>query len=100
MFISKRMCHVRIFSSILFLQIGCEKEKSESVVTQKNIKSEYPFFDLYFVDNQTGWVVEGKGTVLHTTDGGVNWQMNRIQMEGQGYEHDFKCVFFFDRQYG
>ncbi|MBI4489367.1 MAG: hypothetical protein HY694_09805 [Deltaproteobacteria bacterium] len=28
---------------------------------------------LYFVDQLTGWAVGSNGTILHTTDGGLNW---------------------------
>ena len=29
---------------------------------------------VYFVNTDTGWVVGDSGTILKTTDGGLNWQ--------------------------
>jgi photosystem II stability/assembly factor-like uncharacterized protein len=46
------------------------------------------FKDIFFTDAKNGWIVGGKGTILHTTDGGENWEnqvsgteenLNRIQ---------------------
>jgi photosystem II stability/assembly factor-like uncharacterized protein len=36
-----------------------------------------------FLDSLTGWVVGGYGTILHTTDGGVNW--NRLSVPSTAY---------------
>ncbi|MEO0085712.1 MAG: YCF48-related protein [candidate division WOR-3 bacterium] len=41
------------------------------------------FFDIHFVDAQTGWVVGGddrnmRAVVLHTTDGGVTWSEQSV----------------------
>ncbi|MDD5087949.1 MAG: YCF48-related protein [bacterium] len=29
--------------------------------------------DVVFVNENTGWIVGGSGTILHTTDGGATW---------------------------
>ncbi len=31
-------------------------------------------YDIYFVDTLHGWAVGDRGTILHTSDGGANWQ--------------------------
>jgi photosystem II stability/assembly factor-like uncharacterized protein len=30
--------------------------------------------DVYFKDNNNGWIVGGEGTILETTDGGMTWK--------------------------
>lgn len=39
-------------------------------------------YSVKFVDNNTGWIAGGQGTILKTTDGGTNWE---IQNFGQNY---------------
>jgi photosystem II stability/assembly factor-like uncharacterized protein len=31
------------------------------------------FFDIYFLNSQTGWMVGGNGDIVKTTDGGDTW---------------------------
>lgn len=45
--------------------------QSWEIVRQE--ESETHFMDVIFVDDQNGWVVGSDGTILHTTDGGLNW---------------------------
>ena len=36
-------------------------------------------YDCYFTDQQTGFAVGELGTILKTTDGGINWEANSIE---------------------
>ena len=35
---------------------------------------EVDFRDVYFLDEKNGWIIGDKGTIIHTTDGGKNWE--------------------------
>ena len=41
--------------------------------TEQNSGTSEWFNDIYFVDNQTGWAVGEKGTIVATIDGGETW---------------------------
>ena len=35
---------------------------------------EVDFRDVYFLDAKHGWIIGDKGTIIHTEDGGKNWE--------------------------
>jgi len=47
--------------------------------------------DIFFVDENRGWYINGYGRIYHTTDGGQNWT---LQLEKKGTF--FRCVAFID----
>ncbi|AWA30745.1 hypothetical protein HYN48_11995 [Flavobacterium magnum] len=51
--------------------------------------------DIAFVDENTGWYVNGYGKIFHTTDGGTTWEK---QMEQKGTF--FRTVAFVDKNIG
>ena len=51
-------------------------------------------YDVSFVNDTTGWIVGGNGTVLHTTDGGDSWRQERIENK------TLYGVYFVDAQTG
>jgi len=51
--------------------------------------------DVFFVDNQTGWVVGAGGVILHTTDGGTTWTP-----QSSGTTNAMRAVFFLDANTG
>ncbi|MDC8002552.1 YCF48-related protein [Aureisphaera galaxeae] len=53
------------------------------------------FEDLYFVDEDKGWVVDGAGQVLHTADGGENWTQQYFNSD-----YYFRSVEFYNDQIG
>jgi photosystem II stability/assembly factor-like uncharacterized protein len=48
-----------------------------------------------FADRTHGWAVGERGTILATTDGGLNWQQ-----QPSGVEADLTCVAFYDATTG
>jgi photosystem II stability/assembly factor-like uncharacterized protein len=50
---------------------------------------------VYFLDNQRGWVVGSRGTLLSTNDGGKTWQAKRSSTEDV-----VRDIFFVDDQNG
>jgi hypothetical protein len=50
---------------------------------------------IFFVDNQTGWVVGESGTIIKTTNGGENW-FNQTS----AVNHHLSSVYFTDNQTG
>jgi len=51
--------------------------------------------DIVFIDEKTGWYVNGYGKIHHTKDGGENWEM---QMEKKG--SFFRAIGFLDQNIG
>jgi photosystem II stability/assembly factor-like uncharacterized protein len=51
--------------------------------------------DITFVDEHTGWYVNGLGAIYHTKDGGVNWEK---QLEKKG--SFFRTIAFVDNNIG
>lgn len=47
--------------------------------------------DIYFVDENNGWYVNGYGKIYHTSNGGKSWEM---QLEKKGTF--FRCIAFID----
>src|SRR5262249_7983306 len=45
--------------------------------------------DLFFIDPQVGWSVNGRGNIFHTRDGGATWKQ-LLHQEGTY----FRCVLF------
>ncbi len=69
---------------IPFLFIGCVKKE----ITRK-ADWETHFQGLYFVDAKHGWIVGHQGWILHTADGGENWEKQTVNTN-----EDFKAVYF------
>lgn len=70
---------------------------SGNTVWQKLNTERYPGKqdDITFIDENTGWYVNGYGTIYHTKDGGVTWQK---QLEKKGTF--FRCIAFIDSMRG
>ncbi|MFQ5933463.1 MAG: ABC transporter permease subunit [Dehalococcoidia bacterium] len=85
---------------ILHTSEGGERLESEegvltfSWVAQDGITTER-LTDVAFVDEQTGWVVGEKGTIRHTSDGGVSWQA-----QSGNTEMNLSSVTFYDSRTG
>jgi len=54
----------------------------------------YRIDDIFFIDDSTGWAVNGGGQIFHTTDQGENWI---LQHQDSTY---FRSVGFFDQNHG
>jgi hypothetical protein len=59
-----------IFISFLLLQVTSLAQQGWFEQTSGTTEA---LLSVTFVDNLTGWVVGGRGTILKTTDGGANW---------------------------
>ncbi len=53
------------------------------------------FQGVYFLNEQKGWIVGSRGTILATQDGGDSWQKL-----SSGTDDTLRDVYFFDEQYG
>ncbi len=47
--------------------------------------------DIFFIDENQGWYINGFGRIYHTIDGGLNWT---LQLEKKGTF--FRCIAFID----
>ena len=52
---------------------------------------------VYFTDDQYGWAVGHDATILHTQDGGKNWQLQQFLPE---QDKPLMDIYFFNRQQG
>lgn len=50
---------------------------------------------VFFVDQNRGWAAGGKGTLLHTDDGGKNWKITYTSIDDV-----VRDIFFVDEQNG
>lgn len=51
--------------------------------------------DIFFLDADTGWYVNGAGKIFKTTDGGASW-IEKLHQSGTY----FRCITFLDAQHG
>ena len=59
------------------------------VPTSKNLRS------VCFADSLNGWIVGDSGTIIHTSDGGINWEIQDSQTENEIVD-----VFFLNNNLG
>ncbi|MEQ8191129.1 MAG: YCF48-related protein [Candidatus Eremiobacterota bacterium] len=55
------------------------------------------FYDIYFIDENNGWVSGNKGQILHTSDGGATWNS---QTSGIYQTHEIRAIKFMDSNNG
>ena len=73
-----------ILFGIPFLFIGCVKKEVTRIADW-----ETHFTDIYFADAKHGWIVGHQGWILHTADGGENWEKQTVNTN-----EDFEAVYF------
>ncbi|BDM64666.1 hypothetical protein NFHSH190041_21180 [Shewanella sp. NFH-SH190041] len=52
---------------------------------------------VFFLNDRLGWAVGHDATILHSTNGGLSWQ---VQMQSRAMEKPFLDVYFFNRNEG
>jgi len=67
-----RTVRISFLLSLLVLLVGLSTANAEWV--RLNTKSFSTLKDIFFQDNEHGWIVGTDGTIMHTVDGGVTWQ--------------------------
>ena len=90
------MTKILIKASILIISFISAAVAQEN--TWKKLNTEdYPGKqdDIVFVDENTGWYVNGYGKIYHTIDGGINWEK---QCEQKGTF--FRTITFIDKNIG
>lgn len=90
------MTKILIKASILILSIISNSWAQENTWKKLNTEA-YPGKqdDIVFVDENTGWYVNGYGKIYHTKDGGANWEK---QCEQKGTF--FRTIAFVDKNIG
>ena len=69
---------------ISLLVTGCVKKEVTRIADW-----ETHFTDIYFADAKHGWIVGHQGWILHTADGGENWEKQTVNTN-----EDFEAVYF------
>lgn len=90
------MTKILIKASILIVSIISNSWAQENTWKKLNTEA-YPGKqdDIVFVDENTGWYVNGYGKIYHTKDGGANWEK---QCEQKGTF--FRTIAFVDKNTG
>lgn len=68
------MVHKKLLAAIFFFIVICiavVQAAEWEILRQASVPSHLR--DVFFVDQNTGWIVGGSGMILHTTDGGLTW---------------------------
>jgi len=86
---------------LLFLAIGCTDSKdegkvnSEAALPRKKIVTFENLFGVASYGSNNAWLVGYEGIILHTRDGGLNWETQKAPIKT-----DFYDVSFIDSQKG
>ena len=72
-------------------------DQGESWTQAASVPTRNTLTSVFFLDNNTGYAVGHAATILKTTDGGNNWQLQYVERFG---ENPFFGVYFTDPQNG
>ncbi|GAB4286185.1 MAG: photosynthesis system II assembly factor Ycf48 [Oscillatoriaceae cyanobacterium] len=84
---------------VVFLCVGCNYLPATSYNPWKVIQlpADVSVFDIAFTDDdQHGWLVGSKATLLETTDGGESWKQKQIEVDAETYR--FNSVSFVGKE--
>ena len=87
-----RLTLVVVFFLLKFLPV-CSQEHKWTKLTTEIFPGKQD--DIVFVDENTGWYVNGYGNIYHTTDAGETW-IKQLEQKGSF----FRAIGFLDRQNG
>ena len=83
-------------ASLLFAASTPASQRTWTSVREAKWKA--PLLDVYFVDDQHGWIVGGESTILHTADGGKTW--NDQPSQPLPFKMDLRKVRFINARMG
>jgi photosystem II stability/assembly factor-like uncharacterized protein len=63
----------------------------------RSVPSQALLTSVYFIDDRQGWIAGHDGVVLHTTDGGETWTLQREDLDG---DKPLFSIYFKDAQHG
>ena len=85
-------------AALTFRPLRSDGEKQATLPTWKKLETE-PYRgkqdDIFFIDENTGWYVNGAGKIYKSIDGGKSWAK---QLDKPGTF--FRCLAFLDHQHG
>jgi len=83
-----------VFLLVCFFMVLCHESYTQKDYSWKKLSTE-PYRgkqdDIYFINEKTGWYINGYGRIYHTKDGGQTWTK---QLEKEGTF--FRCIAFID----
>jgi photosystem II stability/assembly factor-like uncharacterized protein len=86
--------YYKFFCIILFLL--CQRPvNAQGTWERVSVATTHSLNSICFTDSLTGWVAGDSGVILHTSDGGKNWNV-----QNSGTTNDIVSVFFLDRNRG
>lgn len=95
-FALKKAQRLIILLAILILWTGMAwAVDSQEWISDATYPTAQALWGVKFISASEGWVVGSSGTILHTVDGGLNWEAQE-----SGTDRDLKAVAFVDNQKG
>jgi photosystem II stability/assembly factor-like uncharacterized protein len=85
-----------IIIALLFCSFSLAAERWEDLTPAGYTTTH--FYDTFFINETTGWAAGENGTILKTTDRGLNWTSQNISLTG--YTFTWNAVFFLDQNTG
>ena len=69
-------------ATLAFFLISVIQLKAQEVWNIVDLGISDNLVDIYFLDNQYGWIIGSSGTLIRTTNGGDDWSINTIPYQG------------------
>lgn len=90
------MKSIPILTLLILLFTGCppQPDKTPSWDICCTLPDTGVYRDIFFIDEEEGWLVEESDKIFHTSNGGGSWE---LQNSG---DFDLFTVHFIDKQYG
>ena len=83
---------------LLLISIANTFASEKAWTTVRESEWQGALIDIYFVDQQHGWIVGAQSTILHTSDGGATWVNQPSQP--LPFKNEFHKVRFINPQIG
>ena len=83
---------------LLLISVANTFASEHSWAAVRESKWQGALIDIYFVDQQHGWIVGAQSTILHTSDGGQTWDNQPSQP--LPFKNEFHKVRFINPQIG
>jgi photosystem II stability/assembly factor-like uncharacterized protein len=85
---------LKLFTTLVLILITSVSYAQSGWYTQNSGTNKF-LTDVYFVDQNNGWVTGWTGTILHTSDGGANWNDQNAPATNA-----YDGIYFVDNQTG
>lgn len=88
----------KIFIHVIYLlifQLSCEFGYSQGYWIRQPVPVKTNFKNCFFINNNTGWISGESGTIIKTTNSGLNWNFQPTNVTS-----DIQSIFFINERLG